>query len=166
MPAVSSALRNWRLRANPHDGTLRLTEDRALYRKPVERVFSLPTTGHADAIATVCLATFESFQNARTYVTQRMLLLDRDGRVVGAGRLRDQPRADEMWPAKLFTPLEQLGIRVISEWYSSPQTLERAHPRSIPKFLLWSWRRKAVFGLASALILLLIIGTAVYLGTH
>ena len=165
-PDVSSMLRDWRLRANPEDGTLRLTEDRVLHREPIERVFALESTGRADAITTVCLATFEHFQTGRIYVSWRMLLLDREDRVVGAGRARDEPKAARLWPAESFAPLAQAGIRIATEWYSSPQSLERAHPGAAPKYMLWTWRTKALTGILGTLALLLIVGTAVYLATH
>ena len=168
-PDVSSMLRNWRLRAISRDGTLRLAEDRALYRQPIERVFALPSTGHADAVTGICLVTFEFSQNfpaPRTYVSWRMLLLDRQGHMVGAGRMRDEPKARELWPAEVFTPLKQLGIRVATEWYASPRALECVHPGAVPKFMLWSWPKKALIGFTGALVLLLIMGTAVYLATH
>lgn len=61
-----------------------------------------------------------------------MLLLDRDGHVVGKGRLRDQPQARAAWPPELFAPLQRFGIRVVSENYPTPRALERAHPGAAP----------------------------------
>jgi hypothetical protein len=61
-------------------------------------------------------------------VTWRLLFLDGDGRVLGAGRRRDEPKASQMWPARLFTPLEALGIAVTQERYANPGAFKQAHP--------------------------------------
>jgi hypothetical protein len=166
LPAVLQA---WRMRAEPRDGTLRLSEDRALHRKPIERVFALPLTGRADAVTTVCVATWEYFQGfmrPRTYKCWRMLLLDRQGRVVAMGRPRDEPIASMLWPAESFAPLAQLGIRTITEWHSTARALERAHPGAAPKLMILSWRQKALIGLVAPLLLVLIIAACVYVATH
>ena len=166
---LTAVLHAWRMRADPRDGTLRLSEDRALYREPIERVFSLPPAGHADAVTTVCVATWgyhQGFMWPRTYQCWRMLLMDRQGRVVATGRPRDEPIASKLWPAESFAPLAQVGIRTISEHYSTPRTLERAHPGAAPKLMILSWPQKALIGIVAPLILFLIVGTAVYLATH
>lgn len=168
-PAVTSMLQIWRLQADPHDGTLRLTEDRSLYRHPVEHVFALPSTGRTDAVTTTCLATFKfspNFPAPRTFVCRRILFLNRDDHVVGAGQLRDEPQASEIWPAESFAPLARVGIRITTEWYSSPQSLERAHPGAAPKFMLRTWRTKALIGIVGTVALFLVVGTSVYLATH
>jgi hypothetical protein len=168
-PAATSMLRIWRLRADPHDGTLQLTEDRSLYRQPIEHVFALPSTGRADAVTTTCLATFNyspNFPAPRTFVCRRVLFLDRDDHVVGTGQARDEPQASEIWPVESFAPLAKVGIRITTERYSSPQSLERAYPGAAPKFMLRTWRIKALIGIVGTLALLLIVGTSVYLATH
>jgi hypothetical protein len=136
-PGDSAALRKWILRGNPSSGTLVLTEDRPLLITPVRRVtVPLPSTGRPDAVRTVCLASYHWQKNLppsydarlRAGITWRLLFLDGDGRVLGAGRRRDEPKASQMWPAQLFAPLESLGITVTQERYADPAAFKQAHP--------------------------------------
>jgi hypothetical protein len=113
-PYTASIMRNWRLRVLPQDGTLRLAEDRALNRPPRERVFALPSSGRADAVATICLASWEysrASAGPRTYQCWRMLLLDRDGHVAGKGRLRDQPSQASRIPPGKFSKRRKFTFR-------------------------------------------------------
>jgi hypothetical protein len=95
-----------------------------------------------------------------------MLFLDRDNRVVGAGQLRDEPQASEIWPAESFAPLARVGIRTTTERYGSPQLLEHAYPGAAPKFMLRTWRTKALIGIVGFVVIFLVIGVSVYLATH
>lgn len=137
LPGDSAALRKWVLRAKPDDGTLTLTEDRPMLITPVRTLrFALPATGHPDAVRGICLASYHWEKNLpstyrpelRSGYTWRLLFLDGDGRVLGAGRRRDEPKASQMWPPRLFAPLESLGISVTQERYTNPQALNQAHP--------------------------------------
>lgn len=166
-PQESATLANWRLVANPASGTLTLSGDGVLGRgKP--RVFPLPSTGRADAVTTVCLATHHWEIRPKSGTTSRMLLLDREGRLVGAGMPRDQSQALRLFPPEVFDPLEAVGIRVVSEWYDTAQALEDAHPGAAGKVALTGANRRktAAIGLTAALAILIVIVVAVYLTSH
>jgi hypothetical protein len=137
LPADRATLRKWVLRANPADGTLVFTEDRPGLITPVRSLtFALPATGRPDAVRTVCLADYRWEKNVpESYrrrgladgITWRLLFLDREGRVLGAGRRRDEPKASQMWPPEAFTPLQSLGISVTQEHYATEEAFRQAH---------------------------------------
>jgi hypothetical protein len=127
--ALAAVLQKSLLRADPEAGTLLMTEARALtWRRPREWVLALPSTGKADAVAIVCLASYTMHASYREYPMWRMLLLDRHGWVLAAGRARDQAQGRKMWPPELFRPLSQIGIGVSEEQFRNPAELDRAHP--------------------------------------
>ena len=97
--------------------------------------------------------------------TWRMLLLDREGRVAGVGMPRNHPRVLAFFPPEVFEPLEAAGIRVVSEWYDTPQALQAARPGGASTVALTGTRqgRVAVIGLLTALVILIIVGVTVYL---
>jgi hypothetical protein len=159
-------LRRWRLTADPGSGTLTML---GAGRRP--RVFPLPATGRADAVTTVCLATYHWEIRPNSGFTWRMLLLDREDRLAGAGSAWDYPRSLRLFPPELFEPLQAAGIRVISEWYDNPQALEDAHPGAVGRFILASQHRgrRARNGLIAALIFTVVfavIAVAIHLATH
>ncbi len=126
--ADKMTLRKWALCANPAKGTITLTEDRTVtFLRPRTVTLALPSTGRPDAVRTVCLADYRWIRNLQTGVTWRLLFLDRDGRSLH-NRARDQPKASQMWPRELFTPLEPLGISVTEEHYPSTKAFRSAHP--------------------------------------
>jgi hypothetical protein len=138
-------------------------------RRPL--VFPLPATGRADAVTTVCLATYHWEIRGNSGFTWRMLLLDREDRLAAAGYARDYPRVLRVFPPEVFEPLRAAGIRVVSERYDTPQALEEAHPGSVGKLILASQHRGrlALTGMIIALIItaaFAIIAVAVYLATH
>jgi hypothetical protein len=131
LPGDNAALRKWVLRANPADGTLVLTEDRPFIITPMRRLnLALPSSGRADAVHTVCLVDNRWYKNMQTGVAWRPLFLNQEGRVLAKGRTRDEPKASQMWPLKLFTPLRALGVAVKQETYPSPKALRHAHPKA------------------------------------
>ena len=131
LPGDNAALRKWVLRADPADATLVLTEDRPFIITPVRKVnLALPSSGRADAVHTVCLVDNRWYKNMQTGVAWRPLLLNQEGRVLAQGRTRDEPKASQMWPLELFTPLRALGVAVTQETYPSPKALRRAHPKA------------------------------------
>jgi len=159
-------LRRWCLTADPGSGTLTMLGEG---RRP--RVFPLPATGRADAVTTVCLATYHWEIRPNSGFTWRMLLLDREDRLAGAGSARDYPRSLRLFPPELFEPLQAAGIRVVSEWYDTPQALEDAHPGAVGRFILASQHRgqRARNGLIAALIITVVfavIAVAIHLATH
>jgi hypothetical protein len=128
-PADRTALSKWLLRADPDAGTLTLTEDRPLLILPTRTVaFSLPSTGRSDAVHAVCLADYRWVKNLQTGITWRLLFLDGDGRTLGQGRMRDEPKASQMWPISLFKPLEPFGISVTQEQFATEKAFKQAHP--------------------------------------
>jgi hypothetical protein len=127
-PADRAALSKWLLRADPDAGTLTLTEDRPLLVLPTRTaVFSLPSTGRSDAVHAVCLVDYRWMKNMQTGITWRPLFLDGDGRTIGQGRMRDEPKASQMWPMSLFKPLESLGISVAQEQFATEKAFKQAH---------------------------------------
>jgi hypothetical protein len=166
-PQESATVEKWHLVADPGSGTLTLSGDGLLGRgKP--QVFPLPATGRADGVTTVCLATHRWEIGARSGSTWRMLLLDREDRVAGAGMTRDHPRVLQFFPPEIFEPLTAVGIRVVSEWHDSPQALEKAHPGGAGKVALTGTRqgKLAAIGLVSALVILIVVSVAVYITSH
>ena len=127
--ALAAVLRKSVLRADPQAGTLLLAEPPALTWRPDRaRLLSLPATGRPDAVTTICLASYSRIVNIFTYPQWRMLLLDRDGRVLAATRERDQKQGRSIWPAELFTPLRHVGIGVTEEQFANAAELAHAHP--------------------------------------
>lgn len=161
-PAI---LRRWRMTADPGSGTLTvLGEGRPL-------AFPLPATGRADAVTTICLATYHWEIRPNSGFTWRMLLLDREDRLAGAGSARDYPRVLRLFPPEVFEQLRTVGIRVVSEWYDTPQALEDAHPGTVGRLILASQHRGrlARTGLVIALIITVAFAATAmvaYLATH
>jgi hypothetical protein len=158
-PAI---LRRWRMTANPDSGTLTVLGE----RRPL--VFPLPATGRADAVTTVCLATYHWEIRPNSGFVWRMLLLDREDRIVGAGFARDYPRVLRLFPPEVFERLAGVGIRIVSEWYDTPQALEDAHPGAVGRLVLTGQHRGrlALTGIIIALIIAVVIAVAVYLATR
>lgn len=161
----SAILRRWRMTTDSSSATLTVLGE----RRPL--IFPLPATGRADAVTTVCLATYHWEIRGNSGFTWRMLLLDREDRLAGAGYARDYPRVLRVFPPDVFEPLRAVGIRVVSERYDTPQALEEAHPGSVGKLILASQHRGrlALTGMIIALIItaaFAIIAVAVYLATH
>jgi hypothetical protein len=138
-PADRTTLRKWRLSADPTAGTLTLTEDRPLLITPSRTLsFPLPATGSPEAVRTLCLASYHWEKNLpssyapelRSGFTWRPLFLDENGRVLGWGRMRDEPKASQMWPESIFRPLEALGISITSEQFASESAFNEAHPHN------------------------------------
>jgi hypothetical protein len=162
-PAI---LRRWSMTADPASGTLTVLGE---HRRP--QVFPLPTTGRADAVTTVCLATYHWEIRANSGFTWRMLLLDREDRLAGAGYARDYPRVLRVFPPEVFEPIKAAGIRVVSEWYDTPQALQDAHPGAVGRLVLASQHRGRLArnGLIAALIFTVVfavIAVAIHLATH
>jgi hypothetical protein len=155
-------LDHWRLTADTGKGTLILTGDR--YRSGRARVFPLATAGRADGVTTVCLATYHWEIHPRPRSIWRMLLLDREGRLVGAGLDRPHPQVLRLFSPEVFEPLTAVGIRVVSEWYDSAQALEDAHAGAAGKVALTGANRgkMAAIGLTAALLILIVVVVAVY----
>jgi hypothetical protein len=163
LPGEAPLLDGWRLAADTRVGTLTLSGDG--YRGGgASRVFPLPETGRPDAVTTVCLATHHWEIRPRSGVTWRMLLLNSDGRLVGAGTPRDYPRVLRLFPPEVFEPLTAVGIRVVSESYDSAQALEDAHPGAAGKVALTGANRGrlAAIGLTAALVILIVVVVAVF----
>jgi hypothetical protein len=98
------------------------------WRPARERVLALPSTGRADAVTTICLATYVQRVKFWDYPLWRLLLLDREGQVLAASREREQEQGRVMWPPELFSPLSEIGIGVSEEQFRNPAELDRAHP--------------------------------------
>jgi hypothetical protein len=164
LPGERAILTSWVLAADPHFGTLTLS----VSKRGKPQVFQLPSTGSADAVATVCLATHQWHIGQQSGSTWRMLFLDRENRLVGAGQARDHPQALRLFPAEVFDPLKAVGIDVVSQWYDTTQALEDACPGAVGKVALAGERQRkmAAVGLTAALVILAIIAVAVYLATH
>jgi hypothetical protein len=129
LPADNAVLRKWLIRADPAAGTLEFTEDRAFIVTPSRTVtFPLPSSGRPDAVHTVCLASYRWRKNYQTGVAYRPLFLDGDNRVLDKGRVRDQPRASELWPARIFEPLQSLGITVTERSFDTEKQFKHAYP--------------------------------------
>jgi hypothetical protein len=160
----SSTLGNWRLTADTSSGTLNLSGDR-FPGSGGSRVFPLPATGRPDAVTTVCLTSHRWEIRPKSGTTWRMLLLDQEGRLAGAGVPRDHPQVLRLFPPEVFEPLTAVGIRVVSECYDSARALEDAHPGAAGKVALASASRgrMAAVGLITALLILLVVFVAVYL---
>lgn len=128
-PADNAVLRKWLLRADPATKALEFTEDRAFLITPQRSItFPLPSTGRADAVHAVSLVSYRWIRNLQTGMTWRPLFVGGDGRVLGAGRTRDLPRAGQMWPLRVFRPLESLGITVLEQTYDTEKQFRSAHP--------------------------------------
>lgn len=129
-PGLAAVLRKSFLRADPQAGELVMTEARPLtWRPPREWVLALPATGKPDAVTAVCLASYSTRAGFRNWPLWQMLLLDRDGRVLAAGRARDQRQGRAMWPPGLLSPLRRVGIDVLQERFATQAELGRAHPQ-------------------------------------
>jgi hypothetical protein len=129
LPADNAVLGKWVVRADPTAGTLEFTEDRALIITPARTLtFPLPSSGRPDAVRTVCLVSYRWRRNIKTGITWRPLFLDGDGRVLGQGRVRDEPRASQLWPARIFEPLQALGITVTERGFDTEKLFKRAYP--------------------------------------
>lgn len=127
--ALANVLRGSFLRADPEAGTLLLAEPPArTWHPPCEWLLTLPATGRPDAVITICLASYVQRVKFWAYPLWRLLLLDRDGRALAATRERDQKQAMYMWPAPLFAPLQQVGIKVAAERFTNATELNQAHP--------------------------------------
>jgi hypothetical protein len=160
----SSTLGSWRLTADTDSGTLTLSGDRVIGGgRP--RVFPLPATGRPDAVTTACLVTHRWEIRPRSGTTWRMLLLDREGRLVGAGIPRNHPQVLRLFPPGVFEPLTAVGIRVLNEQYDSVQALEDARPGAVGEVALVGASRgkTAAIGLTIALLILIVVFAAVYL---
>jgi hypothetical protein len=130
-PGDNAVLDKWRLRADPSAGTLEFTEDRAFVITPARGLtFGLPSSGRPDAVHTVCLVNYRWRKNFNTGITWRPLFLDGAGRVLGRGRMRDQPRASELWPTRIFEPLRELGIAVTEQNFDTEKAYKEAFPGS------------------------------------
>jgi hypothetical protein len=162
LPAEGWTLDHWRLTADTGGGTLTLSGDR--YRSGRARVFPLAAAGRADGVTTVCLATYRWEVHPKPRSIWRMLLLDREGRLVGAGLDRPDAQALRLFPPEVFEPLAALGIRVVSETYDSAQALEDAHPGAAGKVALAGANRgrMATIGLTAALLILIVVFVTVY----
>lgn len=161
----SAILRRWRMTTDSSSATLTVLGE----RRPL--VFPLPATGRVDAVTTVCLATYHWEIRGNSGFTWRMLLLDREDRLVGAGYARDYPSVLRVFPPDVFEPLRAVGIRVVSERYDTPQALQEAHPGSVGKLILASQHRGRLVltGMIIALIItaaFAVIAVAVYLATR
>jgi hypothetical protein len=113
----------------------------------------------------VCLATYPWEVNPKPRSVWRLLLLDREGRLVGAALDRPDAQALRLFPAEVFEPLTAAGIRVVSESYDSAQALEDAHPGAAGKVALAGANRgrMAAIGLTAALLILIVVFLVVYL---
>lgn len=128
-PGDNAVLRKWRLRADLAAGTLEFSEDRAFIITPTRSLtFPLPSTGRPDAVRTVCIATYRWIRDLQTGIGWRLLFLDGDGRVLGQGRRRDDPRASQLWPPQIFEPLRSAGIDVVEQTYTTEKRFKQAHP--------------------------------------
>lgn len=167
-PHESATLRDWRLTADPASGTLTLTGDKSAFGSGQPRVFPLPSTGRPDAVTTICLATHHWEIMPRSGATWRMLLLDREDRLVGAGIPRNHPQVLRLFPPEVFEPFKALGIRVVSEWYDTTQALEAAHPGAAGRVAMTgaSRGRTAVIGLSAAVGIFIVVVMIVFLATH
>ncbi|HYZ51884.1 MAG TPA: hypothetical protein VE733_00020 [Streptosporangiaceae bacterium] len=166
-PATRAVLSKSVVRADPRAGTLLLAEPHTITWAPARRtVLPLPSTGRPDAVAAVRVVSYARRVNARTYPLWRVLLVGRDGQVLASGRPRDEDLGRQMWPAELFAPLEQVGIGVAEERFADSGELDRAHPGASPHSQLGTGPRPALIGFAAAVIILVIIGVAVYLATR
>ena len=162
LPAEGWTADHWRLTADTGQGTLTLSGDR--YRSGTARVFPLAAAGRADGVTSVCLVTYRWEVNPRPRSIWRMLLLDREGRLVGASLDRPETQALRLFPPEVFEPLTGVGIRVVSESYDSAQALEEAHPGAAGKVALTGANRgrMAAIGLTAALVILIVVFLAVY----
>ena len=162
LPAEGWTVDHWRLTADAGNGTLTLSGDR--YRSGTARVFPLAAAGRGDGVTTVCLATYRWEVNPRPRAVWRLLLLDADGRLVGASLDRPDAQALRLFPPEVFEPLTVVGIRVVSESYGSAQALEDAHPGAAGKVALAGANRgrMAAIGLTAALLILIVVFLAVY----
>jgi hypothetical protein len=163
LPIEGWTLEHWRLTADAGKGTLTLSGDRYLSSK--SRVFPLAGPGQADGVTTICLAVYHWEIHPKSGSIWRMLLLDREGRLVGAGPARDHPQVLRLFPPEVFEPVTAVGIRFVSEWYDSARALEDAHPGAVGKVALAGASRgkTAVIGLTIALFILIVVFAAVYL---
>lgn len=128
--ALAAVLQKSFLRADPQAGTLLMAEAQARTWRPArEWLLALPTTGRPDAVTTICLASYTQRVKFWDYPLWRLLLLDREGRVLATGREREQEQGREMWPPELFSPLRKVGIGVSEEQFVNPAELDRAHPK-------------------------------------
>lgn len=131
LPADNQVLGKWVLRADPAAGTLEFTEDRAFIITPARTVtFPLPSSGRPDAVREVHLVSYHWKKDYLTGVAWRPLFLGGDGRVLGMGRTRDQPRAGQLWPVRIFEPLRALGITVTEQSFDTEKQFKRAYPRA------------------------------------
>jgi hypothetical protein len=128
LPADNAVLGKWVLRTDPTAGTLEFTEDRALIVTPARTLtFPLPSSGRPDAVRTVCLVRYPWRRNIKTGITWRPLFLDGEGRVLGRGRVRDEPRASQLWPTRIFEPLQTLGIAVAERGFDTEKQFKSAY---------------------------------------
>ena len=162
LPAEGWTVDHWRLAADPGNGTLTLTGDR--YRSGRARVFPLAAAGRGDGVAAVVLATYRFEVRPNTQSIWRLLLLDREGRLVGTSLDRPGSQAVRLFPPEVFEPLTAVGIRVVSESYDSAQALEDAHPGAAGKVALTGANRgrMAAIGLSAALVILIVVAVAVF----
>ena len=131
LPADNAVLSKWVIRVDPAAGTLEYTEDRALIVTPSRTLtFPLPSSGRPDAVHTVCLVSYRWRKNWQTGITFQPLFLDAEGRMLGKGRMRDQPRASELWPARIFEPLQTLGIIVAERSFDTEKQFKHAFPHA------------------------------------
>lgn len=127
--ALAAVLRKSFLRADLQAGTLLMTEAQARTWRPArEWLLALPSTGKPDAVTTICLASYTQRVKFWDYPLWRMLLLDRHGWLLAAGRARDQAQGRKMWPPELFSPLREVGVGVSEEQFTTPRELDQAHP--------------------------------------
>jgi hypothetical protein len=129
LPADNAVLAKWVIRADPAAGTLEFTEDRPLIITPARTVsFPLPSSGAPNALRAVRLVRHHWVKNLNSGITWQPVFLDGDGRVLACGRRRDEPRASQLWPARIFAPLQTLGITVTEESFDTEKLFKRAYP--------------------------------------
>ena len=152
------------LRADPRTGDLLWIRDPFFtWAKGRRYRLALPAAGRPGAVTSLCLATYTLRAGFQTFITRRLLLLDRDGRVLAAARPRDVDMGKQVWPAELFAPLRAVGIGLTEERFPDARALNRAHPGASP---LW-WARtdpwRAVLGIALGVIMVVVAAAIVRL---
>jgi hypothetical protein len=162
--AAAATLGKAVLRAEPRAGTLLwIREPFFTWAKGRRYLLALPATGRPGAVTSLCLATYTLRASFQTFITRRLLLLDRDGRVLAAARPREVNMARQVWPPELFAPLRAVGIGLTEERFADARALNRAHPGASP---LW-WARtdpwRAVLGIALGVIMVAVVAAIVRL---
>lgn len=153
----------WLVRADLTAGTLLLAQPPLLRWGRVRRtLLPLPSTGRADAVTSIRLVSFSRQLSTNPDVPiWQMLLLGRSGQILAATKCLDQEPGRQMWPVELLAPLEQAGIAVTEERFARDAEFRRAYPGAGGSALARTPLRRALTGLALALIIVLIIAVAV-----